>query len=93
MGWDSKRSYPPGATKKVTVMATPDQACAWEVAARKHGKASAGAFLAWTADLHLALLRAYHDAVEAHEDDLEGPGGADRRRRERAARQEAGGER
>jgi hypothetical protein len=94
MGWDSKRSYPPEATKKVTVMATPAQMCAWETAAHQHGKASAGAFLAWTGDLYLALLRAYRDAVEAHDDSLDGPGGAERRRRERGAtRQDGEGER
>jgi hypothetical protein len=94
MGWDAKRSYPPDASKKVTVMATDAQTCAWENAARQHGKASAGAFLAWAGDLYLALLRAYRDAVQEHDDSLDGPGGAERRRREReAARLEGEGER
>jgi hypothetical protein len=83
MGWDSKASYPPDATRKVPVRATDAQKWAWEAAAKKHGMASAGAFLAWTADLYLALQRAYRDAVQEHDDSLEGPGGAERRRRER----------
>jgi hypothetical protein len=80
-------SYPPGATRNVPVKATPVQKLEWETAARSHGKASAGAFLAWTADLYLALQRAYRDAVQAHDDSLEGPGGAERRRREREGEQ------
>jgi hypothetical protein len=72
--------------KKVTVMATEGQLWAWEDAARQHGKASAGAFLAWTGDLYLALLHAYRDAVQEHDDSLDGPGGEDRRRREREAK-------
>jgi hypothetical protein len=83
MGWDSKRSYPPGAVLKVPVRATEAQKAAWEVAAKKHGMASAGAYLAWAADIHIALQRAYFDAVLEHEEAMEGPGGADRRRRER----------
>jgi hypothetical protein len=94
MAWESKASYPPDATQKVPVRATEAQKWAWEAAAKKHGMASAGAFLAWAGDLYLALLHAYHAAVEAHDDSLEGPGGADRRRREReAARREGEGER
>jgi len=87
------RTYPPDATLTVPVKATAAQRIAWESAAKRHGKASAGGFLAWAGDLYLALLHAYHDAVEAHDDSLEGPGGAERRRRERAARQEEEGER
>jgi len=93
-GWDSKRSYPPDATLTVPVKATAAQKMAWESAAGRHGKATAGAFLAWAGDLYLALLHAYRDAVEAHDDSLDGPGGAERRRREReAARLEREGER
>jgi hypothetical protein len=83
MGWDSKHSYPPGAVKKVTVMATEGQLWAWEAERRKHGMSSMGAFLAWAGDLYIALHCAWEDAVQAHEDALEGPGGADRRQRER----------
>ena len=42
MGWDSKPSYSPDATRRVSVKATPGQKSAWEVAARRHGKASPG---------------------------------------------------
>ncbi|MEO6194425.1 MAG: hypothetical protein ABIS20_15555 [Thermoanaerobaculia bacterium] len=85
-------SYTPDATRNVSVKATPVQKLEWETAARRHGKATAGAFLAWAGDLYLALQRAYHDAVEAHDDSLDGPGGVERRRREREARREEGGE-
>ena len=86
MGWDSKPSYPPGAYLKVPVRATEGQKVKWEYEAKRHGKASAGAFLAWTADLYIALHRAWEDAVQEHEDAKAGPGGADQRRREREAR-------
>ena len=83
MGWDTKASYSPLAGRKIPVRATDAQKAAWEAAARKHRMASAGAFLAWAGDLYLALHRAWEDAVQEHEDAKEGPGGADRRRRER----------
>ncbi|HEY0513211.1 MAG TPA: hypothetical protein VGH73_14985 [Thermoanaerobaculia bacterium] len=70
MAWDSKLSYPPDATRSVSVKATPSQKGRWEDAARRHGKASAGAFLAWAGDLYLALLHAYQDAVQEHDDSL-----------------------
>ena len=93
MGWDSKRSYPPGASANVIVRATELQKSCWAVAARQHGMASPGAFLAWAGDLYLALQQAYRDAVQEHDDALQGPGGAERRRREREARQEEEGKR
>ena len=84
MSWDSKLSYPPDATRSVSVKATPGQKSAWEAAASRHGKASAGAFLAWAGDLYLALQRAYHDAIQAHDDSLNPVGYAEEvRRRER----------
>jgi hypothetical protein len=70
MGWDSKVSYRPDATINVSVKATSYQKAAWGEAARRHGKASPGAFLAWAGDLYLALQRAYHDAVQEHDDSL-----------------------
>jgi hypothetical protein len=70
MGWDSKLSYPPDATRSVSVKATPFQKSAWENAARSHGLASAGAFLAFACDLYLAMTRAYRDANQAHNDAL-----------------------
>jgi hypothetical protein len=84
MGFDSKLSYPPDATRNVSVKATPYQKSAWEAAASRHGKASAGAFLAWAGDLYLALQSAYRDAVQAHDDSLSPVGYAEEvRRRER----------
>jgi hypothetical protein len=83
MAWESKASYVSGATRKVPVQATESQKWAWEAAAKKHRMASAGAFLAWAGDLYIALHRAWEDAVQEHEDAKAGPGGADRRRRER----------
>jgi hypothetical protein len=70
MGWDSKLSYPPSATRNVSVKATPYQKAAWTEAAQRHGQATPGAFLAWAGDLYLALQRAYHDAIQAHDDAL-----------------------
>jgi hypothetical protein len=85
MGWDSKLSYPPDATRNVSVKATPYQKSRWEDAASRHGKASAGAFLAWAGDLYLSLQRAYHDAIQTHEDSLNPVGYAEevKRREER----------
>jgi hypothetical protein len=85
MGFDSKLSYPPDATRRVSVKATPFQESRWEDAASRHGKASPGAFLAWAGDLYLALQRAYHDAVQAHDDSLNPVGYAEevKRRQER----------
>jgi len=86
----SSRSYPPGAIRTVPVKATDDQKMLWEFEAARHGKASAGAFLAWTGDLYIALLYAYRDAVEKHDDSLDGPGGVERWRQERESRREEG---
>jgi hypothetical protein len=85
MGWDSKPSYRPDATRSVPVKATPHQKAAWTEAARRHGKASPGAFLAWAGDLYLALQRAYFDAAQAHDDALHPVGFAreEERREER----------
>ena len=58
MGWDSKVSYPQNADCRVSVKATTYQKGRWETAARLHGLATAGAFLAWAGDMHLALQRA-----------------------------------
>ena len=74
-------SYPPGATKTVTVKATAYQKGTWEAAARQHGKASAGAFLAWAGDLYLALHRAYLDAAREHDHALNPVGFVEEERR------------
>ena len=69
MGWDSRRSYPIGVSRKVTVQATPGQIGTWTHAARKMGKASPGAFVAWAADMYLALSAAYEKQVLQHADE------------------------
>jgi hypothetical protein len=81
-GWDSKPSYPPGALRKVPVRATDSQKWAWEAAAKRHGMASAGAFLAWAGDLYIALHRAWEDAVQAHDDALNPVGYAEEVKRQ-----------
>ena len=90
MGWDSKVSYPPDASRRVSVKATPSQKGRWTTAARLHGLATAGAFLAWAADMHLALQRAYEEANHQHYDALHPAGIAEeaRRREERARERE-----
>jgi hypothetical protein len=91
MGWDSKPSYPPGATQTVTVKATPEQKSTWEVTGRNHGL-SAGGFLAFAADLYLAMYRAYLEANDTHYDALHPTGleGQRKREEERAKRREEG---
>jgi hypothetical protein len=85
MGWDSKLSYPPDATRNVSVKATSYQKAAWTEAARRHGKASPGAFLAWAGDVYIAMQRAYFDAAQEHDDALHPVGFAreEERREER----------
>ena len=70
MGWDSKNFYPPGATCTVTVKATEFQKARWKGAARRYGKGTAGAFLAWAGDVALAFLDAWERANVQHERDL-----------------------
>jgi hypothetical protein len=76
------------------VKATPLQKVQWETAARSHGLASAGAFLAFAGDLYLALKRAYLEANDAHYDALHPAGLAEEasRRDERTKRREREGE-
>jgi hypothetical protein len=96
MGWDSKLSYPLDALRTVTVKATDGQKAKWQYEAKRHGMASAGAFLAFAGDLYIALHRAWEDAVHEHDEALNpvGPVEEERRRREReAARLEREGER
>lgn len=89
MGWDSKVSYRPDATVNVSVKATSHQKAAWGEAARHHGKASPGAFLAWAGDVYIAMQRAYFDAAQQHDDALHPVGFAEEEKR----RQEREGER
>jgi hypothetical protein len=90
MSGEAKPSYPPGATRSVSVKATPAQKSTWEVAGQRHGL-SAGGFLAFAADLYLAMYHAYLMANDAHYDALHpiSPPEEERRREERAKRREA----
>jgi hypothetical protein len=70
MGWDSKPHYPPGALKTVTVKATEYQKSAWTAAAKRMGMGGPGPFVAWAADLHIALWDAYIRACERHDEQV-----------------------
>lgn len=73
MGWESKRSYPVDVSRKITVQATEGQISAWTAAARKMGKQSPGAFVAFAADVFLAMQDAYNKQVDQHLDDCNPP--------------------
>ena len=73
MGWETKRSYPVDVSRKITVQATPGQIGAWTAAAREMGKSSPGAFVAWAADMYLALSEAYKKQVDRHLDECNPP--------------------
>jgi hypothetical protein len=64
MGWDSKRYYRPGGTKRVSVQATDVQMVSWSHAARRWNKGTTGAFLAWAADMTVAALNAFDSVSE-----------------------------
>jgi hypothetical protein len=66
MSWASKPSYPPDATRTVSMKATEDQKNRWSVAATRRGLATPGAFVAFAADIYLAVERAYLDANHEH---------------------------
>ena len=74
MAWDSRRSYPVHVSKKITVQATPGQKGAWTAAAQRMGKSTPGAFLAWAADMYLAMTAAYETQVLKHADECNPPG-------------------
>lgn len=74
MGWETRRSYPLDVSRKISVQATPGQVSAWTAAARKMGKSSPGAFVAWAADMYLALADAYKKQVDRHLDECNPPG-------------------
>jgi hypothetical protein len=71
MGWDSKRYYPVDAHAKVTVKATDSQKVAWTYAAKKLGKGTPGAFLAWAADMAIAFVGAYEKTQERHLEEMD----------------------
>jgi hypothetical protein len=87
-GWNSKPSYPPHAVLRIPVRATDGQKWAWSAQAKKQGMASPGAFLAWAADLYIALHQAWEDAVEEHQNALKGYAGMDGGRLERELRRQ-----
>jgi hypothetical protein len=74
MGWDSKRSYPSGASKTVTVKATDWQKARWTAAAKRSGKGTPGAFLAWAADMFLAMAETYERQTIRYADECNPPG-------------------
>lgn len=73
MGWESKRSYPTDVSTKVTVQARAGQKARWKRAAKKRGLASAGAFLAFAADIFLEMEDAYNKQVDRHLDECNPP--------------------
>jgi hypothetical protein len=86
MSGESQPSYPPGATRTVSVKATPEQKSTWEVVGRNHGL-SAGGFLAFATDLYIAMYQAYLTANDAHYDALH-PASPPEEARRREARDE-----
>ena len=74
MGWDSKRSYPVDVSKTVTVRATASQKARWKAAAQRRGMGTPGAFVAWAADMYLALVDAYERQTIQYADDCNPPG-------------------
>lgn len=74
MGWDTKRSYPVDASRTVTVRATAGQKAAWIAAARRMGKGTPGAFLAWAGDMAIAFLDTWERANLEHADQINPPG-------------------
>lgn len=59
MGWETKRYYPTCAVHAVTVKATHGQRERWKSAAKRYGRGTAGAFVAWAADMAVAALDAH----------------------------------
>ena len=53
----------PTKQRSVSVRATDLQVMSWEAAARRQGKKSAGAFLAWAGDVAVLFLDALHEAA------------------------------
>ncbi len=65
MSWDSKPSYPPSATRTVTLKATDSQSWRWEKAAKQR-KMARGAFIAFAADVYCLFEQAMLEAHEEH---------------------------
>ena len=71
MSWNTKRHYRPGATKRVTVQAAPWQVISWSDAARRWGKGTPGAFLAWAGDMAVAALNAFDSVNESMQREID----------------------
>ena len=71
MSWDTKRYYPVNAHGRVGVKATDAQRVAWAYAAKRMGKGTPGAFLAWAGDMAIALMETYEKAQERYLDGLD----------------------
>ena len=68
MGWDSKLTYPPDATHRVTVRATPHQLANWRDGFRIYrAGTNMATFLAWAGDFAIAFLRAQESLQQQKE--------------------------
>jgi hypothetical protein len=74
MGWDSRRHYPADVSKTVTVQATTMQKGRWTDAARRYGRGTPGAFLAWAADMFLTMADTYERQTIRYADACNPPG-------------------
>lgn len=75
MSWATpKRIYPLGAVLTVSVKATDFQKNRWKDAAEKHGKGSAGAFLAWAGDVMIDMLYTWERTNEEFEREIKSEG-------------------
>ena len=66
-----KRHYRPNATKTVSVKAAPWQVISWSDAARRWGKGTPGAFLAWAGDMAVAALNAFDSVNESMQREID----------------------
>lgn len=69
MGWDSKLTYPPDATHRVTVRATSHQLTTWRDGFRIYMVGTnLATFLAWAGDFAIAFLRAQEALQQQREE-------------------------
>jgi hypothetical protein len=74
MGWDTKRYYPVDVSTTVIVQATTGQKVRWKAAAQRRGMGTPGAFVAWAADMYIALVDAYERQTIQYADECNPPG-------------------
>jgi hypothetical protein len=67
----TKRHYRPNATKTVSVKAAPWQVISWHQAAKRWGKGTPGAFLAWAGDMAVAALNAFDSVNESMQREID----------------------